>query len=88
MSMGKVFFPRFATWWPDAQDELMKFPSSSHDDFVDALAHIGMGLDKQVRAGGAVVKVDNVPKSGTLAWVKWADKFRKRNEGFLRMGGF
>ncbi len=88
MSMGKVYFPRFASWWSDAQDELMKFPSSSHDDFVDALAHIGMGLDKQVRAGGAVVKVDNVPKSGTLAWVKWADKFRRRNEGFLRMGGF
>ena len=88
MSMGKVYFPRFASWWSDAQDELMKFPSSSHDDFVDSLAHIGMGLDKQVRAGGAVVKVDNVPKSGTLAWVKWADKFRRRNEGFLRMGGF
>lgn len=88
MSMGKVYFPRFASWWSDAQDELMKFPSSSHDDFVDALAHIGMGLDKQVRAGGAVVKVDNVPKSGTLAWVKWADKFRRRNEGILRMGGF
>ena len=88
MSMGKVFFPRFATWWGDAQDEILKFPSSSHDDFIDALAHIGMGLDKQVRAGGAVVKVDNMPKSGTLAWVKWADKFRKRNEGFLRMGGF
>jgi len=88
MSMGKVFFPRFATWWGDAQDEILKFPSSSHDDFIDALAHIGMGLDKQVRAGGAIVKVDNMPKSGTLAWVKWADKFRKRNEGFLRMGGF
>lgn len=88
MSMGKVFFPRFATWWGDAQDEILKFPSSSHDDFIDALAHIGMGLDKQVRAGGAVVKVDNMPKSGTLAWVKWADRFRKRNEGFLRMGGF
>jgi predicted phage terminase large subunit-like protein len=88
MSMGKVYFPRFATWWADAQDEILKFPSSSHDDFIDALAHIGMGLDKQVRAGGAVVKVDNVPKSGTLAWVKWADKFRKRNDNFLRMGGF
>jgi predicted phage terminase large subunit-like protein len=88
MSMGKVYFPRFATWWADAQDEILKFPSSSHDDFVDALAHIGMGLDKQVRASGAVVKVDNVPKSGTLAWVKWADRFRKRNENFLRMGGF
>lgn len=88
MSMGKVFFPRFASWWPDAQDELLKFPSSTHDDFVDTLAHIGMGLDKQVRAHGAVVKVDNLPKSGTLAWVKWADKLRKRDDNIFKMGGF
>lgn len=88
MSMGKVYFPRFASWWPDAQDELLKFPSSTHDDFVDALAHIGMGLDKQIRANGPTVKIDNLPKSGTLAWVKWADKLRKRDESTFKMGGF
>ena len=87
MSMGKVYFPRFAPWWPDAQDELLKFPSSTHDDFVDALAHIGMGLDKQVRAPGAQIKIDKVPKSGTLAWVKWADKARLR-DNFFKLGGF
>ena len=88
MSMGKVFFPRFASWWGDALDELLKFPSSTHDDFVDALGHIGMGLDKQIGARGAKIKVDTMPKSGTMAWVKWADRIRRRDESIIKMGGF
>ncbi|CUW38794.1 putative phage uncharacterized protein [Magnetospirillum sp. XM-1] len=81
MAMGKVFFPAFAPWYMDAVDQMMKFPNATHDDFVDALAHLGLGLQRQVAAkpnypfagqeGGR-------PKSGTLAWVKWsADKARK-----------
>jgi predicted phage terminase large subunit-like protein len=88
MAMGKVYFPKFSPWWQDAQDELLKFPSARHDDFVDALAHIGMGLSRQVAANGPVVKVPDQPKPGTLAWVKWATKAEDARRMFLRMGGF
>jgi predicted phage terminase large subunit-like protein len=51
MAMGKVFFPSFAPWWPEARDQLLKFPNATNDDFVDALAYIGLGLIQQVGAG-------------------------------------
>ena len=69
MAMGKVHFPKFASWWPDAEAELLKFPRARHDDFVDFLAHIGMGLDKTVSAQPETPK-DEGPKTGTLAWIK------------------
>lgn len=46
-AMGKVHFPAYAHWWPAARSELLKFPHGVHDDFVDALALIGLGLSKQ-----------------------------------------
>lgn len=47
MSMRKVRFPRFAPWFPAAKREMLRFPYGSHDDFVDWLSHIGMGLMKE-----------------------------------------
>ena len=69
MAMGKVHFPKFASWWPDAEAELLKFPRGRHDDFVDFMAHIGMGLDKTVSAQPEIPK-DDGPKVGTWAWIK------------------
>ena len=54
MAMGKVFFPSFAPWWPEARDQLLKFPNAAHDDFVDALAYIGLGLSQQLSAAGQI----------------------------------
>lgn len=45
LAMEKVFFPERAMWWPEARDQLSKFPGAPHDDFVDALAYIGLGLN-------------------------------------------
>jgi len=50
MAMGKVFFPARAPWWPEARDQLLKFPGGAHDDFVDALAYVGLGLQITVPA--------------------------------------
>lgn len=76
-SMGRVVFPQFPRWWSDAQDQLLKFPQGSHDDFVDALAYIGLGLAKQ-----RGVKVAPKPKTsadfGTFGWVKENTKQRER----------
>ena len=88
MAMGKVHFPRFAPWWGDAENELLKFPQSRHDDFVDALAHIGMGLSRQIGATTPVEKQDDGPKPGTLAWVKMASKWEDYRRKLLQTGGF
>lgn len=83
MAQGKVFFPRFAPWWPDAQAELLKFPNARHDDFVDTLAHIGMGLAQQVAANSDTAK-DTGPKTGTIAWIKASAKSRENREKRLK----
>ena len=83
MAMGKVFFPRFAHWWTSAENELLKFPSARHDDFVDALAHIGSGLALQTSAEGDKPK-DKVIKTGTLAWVKHSSKMQEYRENRLK----
>ena len=80
MSMGKVHFPKFAPWWAEAQNEILKFPGSTHDDFVDALALIGIGLAMQVRASRPRIAINEGPKPGTLGWCKKQAKFEKNRE--------
>lgn len=57
-SMGKVFFPVDAPWWADAKIQLMKFPNAAHDDFVDAMSMLGLGLQSMVKSArqGPVMK--------------------------------
>lgn len=50
MSLGKVFFPSTASWYARARDEMLAFPKSPRDDFVDALAYIGLALNR-IRSG-------------------------------------
>jgi predicted phage terminase large subunit-like protein len=80
MAMGKVYFPGFVRWWADAHNEMIKFPQAAHDDFVDTLAYVGLGLQKIAPRRRAQVK-DVGPKYGTLGWVK---KEAKR-ESFYQM---
>ena len=44
MSMGKVFWPKFAWWKTDVQSQLMRFPAGKHDDAVDVMSLFGRGL--------------------------------------------
>lgn len=76
-AMHKVYFPAKATWWPDARDQLLKFPYGAHDDFVDALAYIGLGMSAQTPAN-MVRAAKRVPKFGTLRWVKNETKMNER----------
>jgi len=76
-AMGRVRFPGFAHWWVEAKDQLLKFPASAHDDFVDALAWVGIGLNHQVAASREQKPSDLLPRPGSLEWVKWADKAEK-----------
>jgi predicted phage terminase large subunit-like protein len=83
MAMGKVYFPRFATWWPDAQMEMLKFPAARHDDFVDWIAHVGMGLALQVGANKEAEPERKI-KTGTIAWVKRASQIKEDRENRLK----
>lgn len=89
MAMNKVLFPKHSVWTQKATDEILKFPNGRNDDFVDTLAWIGMGLARLTTPGGGIVKTDNLPKVGTLAWVKW-DSAQRRKQQFLenKTGGW
>jgi len=81
MSMGKVFFPDFAPWYVDAKDELLSFPNGRHDDFVDFISWIGIGLGLQSSAAQAKPRRTPV-QSGTIQWiVKSADRLRLNKSG-------
>lgn len=86
-AMGKVLFPRDAPWTEKAINQLMGFPNVTHDDFVDALAYIGLGLQKQVRAPGPSTE-QKAPAYGTLAWVKYHDTWKKQQNARQSRGGF
>lgn len=83
-AMGKLFFPKNKPWVERAINEMMSFPNGLHDDFVDTLSLIGLGLGSQipVSSGSKAVKE---PRYGTLAWLKAQQKGREPAESF---GGF
>lgn len=86
VAMGKVFFPRVSTWTEKAVNELLAFPNGNHDDFVDALAYIGLGLQNQFAASGPR-KVEKAPAFGTLAWVREHEKHAERDALRRRASG-
>jgi phage terminase large subunit-like protein len=45
MSMGKVWWPKFAPWKTDVQGQLLRFPAGKYDDAVDAIGLFGRGLE-------------------------------------------
>lgn len=73
VATGKVYFPRNAAWTPQAIDELMAFPNGNHDDFVDAFAYIGLGLQSQF---GRKLRKDaqKLAEYGTLEFLRQNDK--------------
>lgn len=92
MAMGKVFFPKNAPWVSHAIRQLLRFPQATHDDFVDALSHLGRGINRMVRAGrgGQQDKASSAgpPKSGTMSWIKWSARREERKKRLRAiMGG-
>lgn len=90
VAMGKVFFPRGATWTEKAINELLAFPNGLHDDFVDALAYIGLGLQSQFAPSGPDLgnRPSTEPKFGTMAWVKQQDRWSEEKRQAAKVGGF
>lgn len=46
MRAGAVRFDKNADWYQTLEDEMLKFPRDRHDDQVDAMAYIGLIVDK------------------------------------------
>jgi len=80
MSMGMVRFPRFAPWWKDARQQMLKFPRSAHDDFVDFISHIGAGMLKEFGPAKPRAGNDNTAPVGSIGWILRNTKARVANE--------
>ena len=50
MRAGGVRFDKKADWYQGLEDELMRFPRDRHDDQVDAMAYLGLIVDKMNNA--------------------------------------
>lgn len=89
VAMGKVFFPQGAPWVEKAINQMMAFPNGTHDDFVDALAYIGLGLQSQFApTASSAKKRTEQPKFGTLNWVKLQDRWKAEQRALAQSGGF
>lgn len=88
MAMKMVHFPRFASWWPDARSQLLRFDKDKHDDFVDWIAHIGQGLDAEYRPSKPKASNDNVVRVGSIEWVKFSSRMQERRRKLAAAGGF
>ena len=88
MSMGKVYFPKYAYWMPEAIGEMLKFPSAKHDDFVDTIAWVGITLGKQF--GNAIVEkeADVEQEVGTIGWMKHSEEWEKRQKEMESQDGY
>jgi hypothetical protein len=76
MAMGKVHWPSEWSQWLEAQNQLLSFPGK-HDDLVAALAVLGMGMDRMVKAEGP--KPQNLPARGSFEWHNFGQDKPKDN---------
>lgn len=76
MALGMVRFPKFAPWWPAAEQAILKFGEEGgpDDDFIDMMGVMGRAVNKHMKGRGEDVTNVVVPKRGTPAWFKWCRK--------------
>jgi predicted phage terminase large subunit-like protein len=65
MARGEVYWPYEWPQWSQAEQQLLSFPAA-HDDLVAALAMLGMGLERMVKAEGP--KQKDLPVKGSYEW--------------------
>lgn len=87
VAMGKVYIPNGPIWAERLIDQMLAFPNGTHDDAVDALAYIGLGLQSQFGASAPSPKKVE-PKFGTSAWLKQNDKWHETKQREKAFGGF
>lgn len=79
MSAGQVYLPQWASWYPEVRNQLLTFPAGAHDDFVDALSIMGLGLALQRAPSHKTEK--EVVKPGTFGYLRQqSDAERRRSQ--------
>jgi len=80
-ALRPIRVPAFMEWWEKAEAELLAFPNGRHDDFVDWLAWIGLGLETEFSATPvARNEKPSGPEVGSGAWVVWRSKKDKERQ--------
>lgn len=80
LKQGKVKLPKFASWYPEAEEQMLKFTGiedNEEDDFCDMLARLGQGLEEQFNATPSKRLPDNVIPVGTFGWTVAAARREK-----------
>ena len=87
MGAKMVLFPKFHPRWEEILNELLTFPAGLHDDFVDALAKLGQGLDKMTPASKAKEEWDGIvrPPRLTCGWVQRSHKRLEREARYANV---
>lgn len=87
MKQGMVRIPANAPWREKAVNELLRFSgsSSNKDDFVSAASHVGRGIETLV--GGTPSAKTKKFITGTMGWLKQADKQREARERITESRG-
>lgn len=89
VAMGKVYFPKHAVWTEKVVNEMLAFPNGTHDDFVDSIAYLGLGLQSQFGPGVPKSERERKPPAfGTLDWVKLQDRWAAEQRAAQAAGGF
>lgn len=87
MAAGQVYLPQWASWYPEVRNQLLTFPAAAHDDFVDALSIMGLGLALQRAPSHKTEK--EVVKPGTFGYLKQqSDAERRRSQLRTAMEGW
>ncbi len=81
MRMGGVRFDKQADWFYDLEEEAVLFGRGKHDDQVDALAYIGLILDKLVE-GRTEKEVSDDEFADELAAAESGDDGRSSTTGY------
>ncbi len=89
MGMGMVHFPEHSPWIQGARSELLKFPNGAHDDFVDAISHMGRRLSGTIRPDRSAAPENNPALIvGTMAWVIASSKAEEAMRNQKQRGGW
>lgn len=76
----RVYLPIGRPWAEELVAECMAFPNGSHDDFVDAAALLGRGMDKMLNAEGATAAAEREKALTpfTYEWWERQEAYHKR----------
>lgn len=67
---GGVKFDKTKSWYVGLEQEMLRFPRDLHDDQVDAMANLGLALDRMIEA----------PTARELADEKWEEDYAEFQE--------